>query len=107
MTIFELRQYYVRPGKQAEWLELMEAEIIPFNVSKGMRVTASFIGDGDETLYVWLRAFESEAARVKLYEAVYESDHWKNVLAPRCAELLDREQMKVTRLVPTATSAMH
>ena len=32
---FELRQYHVRPGKQAEWVKCMEEEIIPFQVRWG------------------------------------------------------------------------
>ena len=30
MAFYELRQYKVRPGKMAEWLKVMEEEIIPF-----------------------------------------------------------------------------
>ena len=33
--LFELRQYQMKPGKKAEWLKLMEEEIIPFQVQKG------------------------------------------------------------------------
>lgn len=36
---FELRQYVVRPGMQAEWVECMEEEIIPFQVEMGMVIT--------------------------------------------------------------------
>lgn len=42
MSVYELRQYKVRPGKMTEWLALMEGEIIPYIVSKGMVVNASF-----------------------------------------------------------------
>ena len=36
MAFYELRQYFVRPGKMNEWVKIMEEEIIPFQVSKGM-----------------------------------------------------------------------
>ena len=36
MPFYELRQYRVRPGKIAEWIALMEEEIIPLQVAKGM-----------------------------------------------------------------------
>jgi len=42
---FELRQYVVRPGKQAEWVKCMEEEIIPFQVKMGM-VTSELRGRG-------------------------------------------------------------
>ena len=48
MAFFELRQYKIHPGKMAQWLELMENEIIPFQVSKGAVICASFRGEEDE-----------------------------------------------------------
>ena len=57
-------------------------------------------------MYVWLRRFESEAQRVALYKAVYESDTWKNKFAPLIPELLDREKIVVTRMVPTMHSTV-
>jgi hypothetical protein len=102
--LFELRQYHVRPGQQKAWVKCMEEEIIPFQVKMGMVILGSFVGDEDETVYVWLRRFESEAERKRLYDTVYQSDYWKNEIAPRVPTMLDREQIKVTRLVPTPRS---
>jgi hypothetical protein len=104
MAFYELRQYKVRPGKMAEWLKIMEEEIIPFQVAKGMVITGSFRGETDDSVYVWVRRFESEGQREALYKAVYESDHWKKEIAPRVPDLLDREKNVVTRIVPTARS---
>src|SRR5438105_12579251 len=104
MAFYELRQYHVRPGKMAEWLKLMEEEIIPFQVSKGMVITGSFKGESDESVYVWLRRFESEAQREALYKAVYATDFWKSKIGPQIPDLLDREKMVVTRIVPTGRS---
>ena len=42
MAFYELRQYKVLPGKMNEWLNLMESEIIPFQISKGMVITGSY-----------------------------------------------------------------
>ncbi len=100
----ELRQYKIHPGKMDAWVEMMEKEIIPFQVSKGMVITGSYRGEDDETVYVWTRRFHSEAEREALYKAVYESDHWKNVIAPRVPELIDRNAIQVTRIVPTPGS---
>ena len=72
MAFYELRQYKVKPGKLAEWVKIMEEEIIPFQVSKGMVICGSFAGEEDESVYVWLRRFESEEQRKELYAAVYE-----------------------------------
>jgi NIPSNAP protein len=106
MAFYELRQYKVRPGKMQEWLKVMEEEIIPFQVANGMVITGSFRGEADDSVYVWLRRFESEAQREALYKAVYDSEHWKKEIAPRIPDLLDREKMVVTRIVPTTRSTV-
>ena len=104
MAFYELRQYKIKPGKMEEWLKIMEGEIIPFQVSKGMVITGSFKGEKDESVYVWIRRFESEAEREKLYAAVYESDYWKNTVSPKVGELIDRSAINVQRIVPTKMS---
>ena len=101
---YELRQYKIHPGRMVEWVEFMEKDIIPFQVSRGMVITGSWRGEEDDTVYVWMRRFESEAERERLYKAVYESDYWKNDVAPRVTELMDRSAMRVTRVVPTPKS---
>ena len=101
---YELRQYKIHPGRMAEWVEFMEKDIIPFQVSRGMVITGSWRGEEDETVYVWMRRFDSEAERERLYESVYQSDYWKNDVAPRVAELMDRSAIRVTRIVPTPKS---
>ena len=60
---FELRQYVVRPGQQKAWVKCMEEEIIPFQVKMGMVILGSFVGEEDDSVYVWIRRFESEAER--------------------------------------------
>jgi hypothetical protein len=105
MAFYELRQYKVLPGKMNEWIKIMEEEIIPFQISKGMVITGSYRGETDDAVYVWTRRFENEEQRVALYKAVYESDHWKNSIAPRVSGCLDRSGMVVTRIVPTPRSA--
>ena len=100
----ELRQYRILPGRMDEWVEFMEKDIIPFQVSRGMVITGSWRGEEDDTVYVWMRRFDSESERERLYRDVYESDYWKNEVAPRVAELMDRSAIRVTRIVPTPRS---
>jgi hypothetical protein len=84
----------------------MEEVVIPFQISKGMVVVASFVGEAEEDLYVWIRRFTDEAQREQVYKAVYESDHWKNELSPQVGEMLDRTKTVVTRLNPTPHSVI-
>ena len=104
MAFYELRQYKIKPGKMDAWLKFMEEEIIPFQVAKGMVITGSYRGEKDDSVYVWTRRFESEEQREALYKAVYESDHWKNVVSPQVGELIDRSAINVQRIVPTRIS---
>lgn len=104
MAFYELRQYTIRPGKMEAWLKFMQEEIIPFQVAKGMVITGSFRGETDDSVYVWIRRFESEAERERLYKAVYETDFWKNTVAPQVTELIDRSKIHVQRIVPTSLS---
>lgn len=101
---YELRQYKVLPGKMDAWIAFMEGTIIPFQVAQGMIITGSFRGEQDDSVYVWLRRFESEAERERLYAAVYDSDMWKNEIGPRVVELIDRGSIEVQRIVPTPRS---
>jgi hypothetical protein len=104
MAFYELRQYKVLPGKMDEWVKIMEEEIIPFQASQGMVIAGSYRGETDDSVYVWMRRFESEAEREAQYKAVYESDFWKTKIAPRVPECLDRSAIVVTRIVPTPKS---
>jgi hypothetical protein len=106
MAFYELRQYKVRPGMLDGWIKIMEEEIIPFQVSKGMVICGSFRGETDESVYIWLRRFESEAEREALYKAVYETDYWKTQIGPRVPEYLDRSAMVITRIIPTPKSTV-
>ncbi len=105
MAFHELRQYKILPGKIDDWVTFMETVIIPFQVSKGMVITGSYRGESDDSIYVWTRRFESEQEREALYEAVYESDTWKDEIAPKIPDMMDTKGMNVTRIVATPKSA--
>ena len=104
--LFELRQYHIHPGQQKAWVKCMEEEIIPFQVKMGMVILGSFVGEEDQSVYVWIRRFESEPERKRLYDAVYQSDYWKNDISPRVGAMIDREKIVVTRLVATPHSVI-
>ena len=104
---FELRQYRIKDGRMDEWVAFMEKEIIPFQVARGMVVVGSFVGEEEEDLYIWIRRFENEAEREALYKAVYEDPHWLEELSPRVGDIMDRERIVVTRMLPTSRSVTH
>ena len=73
--LYEYRVYTCYPGKRDEFVKLMEEEVVPFQVSKGMVFSASFIDKQNPDKYIWMRRLENEEERVNLYDAVYESKH--------------------------------
>ena len=103
---FELRQYRTQPGQRDKWVRFMEEVIIPFQVSRGMVVVGSFVGEEEEDLYVWIRRFDDEEQRVQLYAAVYESDEWQKEISPQVAQMLNRSRTVVTRICPTGKSVI-
>lgn len=103
---FELREYRTLPGQRQNWVNFMEEEIIPFQVSKGMTILASFVGEEEDDLYIWVRRFESEEQREKLYKVVYESDYWVNEVAPRIPDMMDRSKIVVRRIEATPRSVI-
>ncbi len=106
MAFYEIRQYEVRPGKMADWVKMFNTEILPYQVSKGMVIAGVFQGEEDDTVFFWMRRFESEADRERLYAAVYEDSHWKEQLAPRVAKLINRETIICNRVVPLEMSVL-
>ena len=104
--IFELRQYHLHLGQRDNWVKCMEEEIIPFQVKMGMVILGSFVGEEDQSVYVWIRRFENEPERKRLYDAVYQSDYWKNDISPRVGTMIDREKIVVTRLLATPHSVI-
>ena len=101
----EFRQYRTHPGQRVNWVKYMDEVIIPFQMSKGMVIVGSFMGEQEQDLYVWMGRWESEIERERLYEAVYQSDEWLNNIGPKIPEMLDRDKPAVvTRIQPTAAS---
>ncbi len=104
--LFELRQYRTKPGQRERWAKYMDEIIIPYQISKGMVIVASYVGETEEDLYVWIRRFDNEAERERLYKEVYDNDYWKNEVAPLVGDMIDRTKTVVSRLTPTPKSVI-
>jgi len=105
--IFELRQYRLKPGQRERWVKWMEEKIIPYQVALGVVIVGSFIAEEDPDLYVWIRRFDSEQARQRLYTEMYESPTWLNEIKPVNDGMIIREKIQVTRLLATPKSVIH
>jgi NIPSNAP len=101
---FELRQYRIKKGKMKQWVKYTEEVLIPFQISQGMVVVGSFVGQEEKDLYVWIRRFENEQERKRLYKKVYESETWIKQIKPEVDKMLIRPKMVVTRMEATPKS---
>lgn len=104
--LFELRQYRTKPGQRERWAKYMDEVIIPYQISKGMVIVASYVGETEEDLYVWIRRFDNEEERVRLYKEVYENEYWQKEVSPLVGDMIDRSKTVVSRLTPTPKSVI-
>jgi hypothetical protein len=72
-----------------------------------MVVVGTFVGLEEKDLFVWIRRFESERERKKLYKKVYESETWLKQIKPEVDKMLIRPKMVVTDLEATPKSIIH
>lgn len=96
MKIIEIREYKIKAGKTDEWLNWMQTELIPYQRSKGMIITDTYIHkspDGSD-YFIWIREFENEIERKAVYELTY-NDWWIQEVRPRVFELIDKESISV------------
>jgi hypothetical protein len=104
--LFELREYHTKPGQRERWVKLMDEVIIPYQISKGMVIVASYVGEAEEDLYVWIRRFDNETERERLYKEVYENDYWRTEISPQVGDMIDRSKTVVKRLTATPKSVI-
>jgi quinol monooxygenase YgiN len=76
MTIVELRQYTLHPGRRDELVELFEREFVESQDAVGARVVGTFRDLGAPDRFVWLREFADMAARRDALTAFYGGPVW-------------------------------
>ncbi|OIN07932.1 NIPSNAP family protein [Oceanisphaera psychrotolerans] len=101
MSIVELREYKLKPRMREQWLSWMQADILPYQISKGMRVLQTYIytDENDAEWFVWLREFDNEAHRQQVYANTYD-EWWRREIRPRVFEMIEQESIRVRLLSP-------
>lgn len=77
MTILELRQYTLHPGRRDELIELFEREFVESQEEFGARIVGTFRDLGDPDRFVWVRAFPDMATRLAALTGFYGGPSWK------------------------------
>ncbi len=88
------------------WVKLMDELIIPFQQKMGMIIIGSFTAIDDKDLYIWIRGFENEEDRKKLYDKVYGSEYWINEVRNAMGDMLIKSETKVTLMNLTPESIL-
>lgn len=106
MAFYEIRRYEIRPGMIDEWVAFFEAEVLPFQIARGMVVCGVFRAEGGEDDFFWIRRFEDEAHRERLYAAVYQDQEWIDVLSQKVGALINRDTIRSERVSPQSMSVL-
>jgi quinol monooxygenase YgiN len=91
--IVELRQYTLRGGRRDELVTLFEREFIETQDAAGAHVLATFRDLDDPDRFVWMRGFESMAARAQALQAFYGGPVWKAHRNAANATILDSDNV--------------
>ena len=107
MAYFQLRQYFIKPGKRAEAIIVMEEVLLPYVIAKGSVVTGRFMVKADEgEYYAWLPRYESEAEQERVENAIRGEDRWGSEIFPALTEVFDFSKAAIIRLDALPTSIL-
>ena len=95
--LIELRQYRCQQGQRDEMMAMFEAHFRPAYEAAGARILVSFRVAQSPDLWLWMRAFDSAAARVPVLQAFYGSAVWAALKADCNALLLDCREARLLR----------
>src|SRR4051812_33116250 len=91
--IVELRQYTCHKGGRDKLIALFEREFIAPQDALGARVIGIFRDEDDPDRFVWLRGFDSMAARKTALTAFYGGPVWKAHRDTANATMLDSDNV--------------
>ena len=99
LKIIELREYKIKPGQTEKWLHWMREELLPYQRSKGMVIIDTYLRTDDDgtDFFVWLREFENEESRQRIYDNTY-NDWWVTNVRPKVFTLIDEKSISIKLL---------
>ena len=97
--IIEVRVYKVAEGKMDEWERFFHDRLVKPQEKAGIKVLSAYRTMQDENLFVWSRQFSSKTNMPKEQAAFYQSDEWKNVLAPELKQKALIEKVEIVYTV--------
>jgi hypothetical protein len=97
ITVLELRQYTLHPGRRDDLIALFEREFIEPQEEVGAQVLATFRDLDRPDHFVWLRGFADMAARGDALAAFYGGPVWKAHRETANATMMDSDDVHLLR----------
>ncbi|HVK23239.1 MAG TPA: NIPSNAP family protein [Actinokineospora sp.] len=97
MTVLELRQYTLHPGRRDELISLFEREFVDGQLAHGITLPGLFRDLDDPDRFVWLRGFTDMAARRDALTAFYFGPVWQAHRDEANATMIDSDDVLLLR----------
>jgi hypothetical protein len=97
MTVVELRQYTLAPGRRDELIDLFEAEFVEAQEQCGIHVIGTFRDLADPQRFVWIRSFPDMERRAQSLADFYYGPVWRRHRDAANATMLDSDNVLLLR----------
>ena len=97
LSVLELRQYTLHPGRRDELIALFEREFVESQETAGVRLIATFRDLDDPDRFVWMRGFPDMAARADSLGTFYGGPAWKQHRDAANATMADSDDVLLLR----------
>jgi NIPSNAP protein len=93
VTILELRQYTLHPGRRDELVELFEREFVESQEELGAQIVGTFRDVADPARFVWVRGFADMTTRRAALAGFYGGPVWGRHRAAANATMIDSDDV--------------
>ncbi|GAA4935777.1 NIPSNAP family protein [Streptomyces coeruleoprunus] len=100
LSVIELRQYTLRPGRRDELVSLFDREFIEPQEAAGAAILGQFLDLDDPDRFVWLRGFTDMTARHRALTAFYGGPVWAQHGPRANATMADSDDVLLLRPAP-------
>ena len=97
MTIVELRQYTLNPGRRDDLIALFEREFVETQEAEGIALIGQFRDLDAPDRFVWLRGFPDMERRRRSLEAFYTGPVWQAHREAANATMIDSDDVLLLR----------
>ena len=97
LTVLELRQYTLHPGRRDTLIALFEREFVEPQEAVGARILGTFRDLDRPDHFVWLRGFADMPARADALAAFYDGPAWQANRSAANATMVDSDNVLLLR----------